>query len=54
MCIRGFPRLTCHRKLSLEPLNSVQPLSLCSVACEPQLLSPRDRARALQKEKPLK
>ena len=23
MCIRGYPRLTCYRKLSLESLNSI-------------------------------
>ena len=28
MGIRGSPRLTCHRKLSLEPLNSIPVLHL--------------------------
>ena len=26
MCIRGYPRSTCHTKLSLEPLNSIATL----------------------------
>ena len=33
MCIRGYPRLTCYRKLSLESLNSMPILYLWLADC---------------------
>ena len=33
MCIKGYPRLTCYRKLSLEPLNSIPILHLWLADC---------------------
>ena len=33
MCIRGYPRLTCYRKLSLESLNSIPILYLWLANC---------------------
>ena len=33
MYIRGYSRLTCHRKLSLEPLNSIPILHLWLADC---------------------
>ena len=33
MCIRGHPRLTCYRKLSLESLNSIPILYLWLADC---------------------
>ena len=33
MCIRGYPRLTCYRKLSLESLNSIPILYLWLADC---------------------
>ena len=33
MCIRGYPRLTCYRKLSLESLNSIPILYLWLAVC---------------------
>ena len=33
MCIRGYPRLICYRKLSLESLNSIPIFYLWLVDC---------------------
>ena len=33
MCVRGYPRLTCYRKLSLESLNSIPMLYLWLAVC---------------------
>ena len=33
MCIRGYPRLNCHRKLSLESLNFISVLHLWLAYC---------------------
>ena len=33
MCIRGYPRLTCYKKLSLESLNSIPVLYLWWAEC---------------------
>ena len=33
MCIRGYPQVNCHRKLSLEPLNSIPILHLWLANC---------------------